>query len=84
MTLNIKSQLADKLARDLSSRTGETITEAVIKALEERLERTSYKYSSSDLKNELLKIGKRCAALPNLDKRTPDEVLGYDKHGLPR
>ena len=23
------------------------------------------------------------AALPDLDQRTPDEILGYDAHGLP-
>ena len=29
-------------------------------------------------------IRKRCAALPELDKRSADEILGYDEHGLPR
>ena len=24
------------------------------------------------------------AALPDLDERTADEILGYDQHGLPR
>jgi antitoxin VapB len=28
-------------------------------------------------------IGERCAKLPVLDDRTPDEILGYDEHGLP-
>ena len=36
-----------------------------------------------DLKSELLEIGKNCTALPLLDSRTPDEILGYDKNGLP-
>jgi antitoxin VapB len=83
MTLNIKSPKADKLARELSDRTGENITEAVIKALEERLERTQSKYSP-DLKEALTEIAKRCAKLPDLDPRSPEEILGYDKFGLPR
>ena len=32
---------------------------------------------------EILEIGQRCAALPDLDARPPDEILGYDRHGLP-
>ena len=28
-------------------------------------------------------ISQRCAALPNLDTRSPDEVIGYDEFGLP-
>lgn len=39
MALNIKDPEADRLARALAAQTGETITEAVIKALRERLKR---------------------------------------------
>jgi hypothetical protein len=28
-------------------------------------------------------IAQRAAALPVLDPRSPDEILGYDEHGLP-
>ncbi|OQW92842.1 MAG: hypothetical protein BWK78_00275 [Thiotrichaceae bacterium IS1] len=28
---------------------------------------------------EILQIGRDCAALPDIDTRTPDEILGYDK-----
>jgi antitoxin VapB len=39
MPLSIKDPDADRLARALAQRTGETLTEAVINALRERLER---------------------------------------------
>jgi antitoxin VapB len=39
MALSIKTEDADRLARQLAAITGETMTEAVTKALEERLER---------------------------------------------
>jgi antitoxin VapB len=39
MALSIKTDEADRLARELSSLTGETMTEAVTKSLAERLER---------------------------------------------
>jgi antitoxin VapB len=32
---------------------------------------------------ELLEIGAHCAALPELDSRSADEIIGYDENGLP-
>ncbi|WP_425995503.1 type II toxin-antitoxin system VapB family antitoxin [Caulobacter sp. DWR1-3-2b1] len=43
MALSIKTEEADRLARDLSRLTGETMTEAVTVALRERLARTRAK-----------------------------------------
>lgn len=81
MALNIKDRETDRLARELAKATGETITEALKKALIERLERTRpRKLSRLD---ELNEIALRCAALPDVDRRSPDEILGYDKDGLP-
>ncbi len=34
--------------------------------------------------DELDKIALHCSRLPVRDPRTPDEILGYDEHGLPR
>jgi antitoxin VapB len=31
-----------------------------------------------------LEIARRCAALPDLDTRTANEILGYDQNGVPR
>ena len=82
MALNIKDPEADRLARELSARTGETITEAVLKALRERLKRECVKTPMS-LKDEIMAISRRSAALPRRTGRTPDEVIGYDERGLP-
>ena len=79
MAINIKNAEADRLARELSEITGETITEAVIKSLAERLEREKNKQTTSvPLQEELLSIAKRYQALPTLDNRTEEEILGYD------
>ena len=40
--------------------------------------------TAPSLKDEILAIGKRCAALPDLDLRSVAEILGYDEHGLPK
>jgi antitoxin VapB len=85
MPLSIKDPDADRLARALAQRTGETLTEAVINALRERLERELRKDQSiENLIEDVMEIGRHCAALPLLDRRRPDDILGYDKNGLPR
>jgi antitoxin VapB len=32
----------------------------------------------------MAEIRRRWSAMPVLDGRTPEEILGYDEHGLPR
>ena len=83
MALNIKDPVTEKRVRELAAVTGEAVTTAVRVAAEERLQRVRRK-SGRSLAAELLAIGKRCAALPDLDTRSADEILGYDEHGLPR
>lgn len=36
------------------------------------------------LQTRLQRIVDHCASLPVLDARSPDEILGYDEHGMPR
>lgn len=38
---------------------------------------------SPSLQDDLLRIGRDCAALPVMDPRTPEETLGYNEHGTP-
>ena len=64
--------------------TGETLTEAVRKALAERLERERRKRNAEGLAERLNAIALHCASLPDHDTRSPDEIIGYDEHGLPR
>lgn len=84
MTLSIKNPEAERLARALARRTGESITDAVITALRERLKREQGRRKGEDLVAELMEISRRCAALPVLDSRQPEEIIGYDELGLPR
>lgn len=84
MPLNIKNPPAEQAVRELAAWTGESVTTAVWRAAEERLSRLRRTRGDGSLAAELVAIGRRCAALPDLDGRTPDEILGYDEHGLPR
>jgi antitoxin VapB len=84
MALSIRNPKAEKLARELAAESGETITQAITCALEEKLERLRGHSTVTDLMEEILKISKRCSALPDQDQRSVDEILGYDSVGVPR
>ena len=81
--MSIKSDEADRLARDLAAATGETLTEAVEIALRERLEREHARRAVS-MRTRLARLAAEVAALPVADGRTPEEIIGYDDAGLPR
>ncbi|HZF31508.1 MAG TPA: type II toxin-antitoxin system VapB family antitoxin [Gammaproteobacteria bacterium] len=83
MILNIKDPEAARLALAIARATGETLSAAVIRSLRERLERVR-RARGQPLREELLKIGRRCASLPRRDQRRDAEITRYDEHGLPR
>jgi antitoxin VapB len=83
MALTINHPEANILIQELISYTGETLTQAVLNALRERIQTEKEKRKAAiSLKNERLQIGKECAALPVLDNRTPEEILGYNNNGV--
>ena len=84
MALSVKDPEADRLAREVASRTGETLTTAIVVALRERLARLRGRPRRRPLRDELRAIAQRCAQLPTLDARSPDDILAYDERGLPR
>jgi len=83
MALNIKHPEADKLARELAAATGESLTEAVINALRERLHNRR-RPGPRTAKQFLDEAQLRLSRIPVRDQRPADEILGYDDKGLPR
>jgi antitoxin VapB len=83
MALNIRNPEAEKLVEAVAAMTGETKAQAVMEALRDRLETIKHRKSWCSVADRLDEIGKRCAALPILDTRSPDEILGCDEFGLP-
>ena len=84
MALSLKDPETDRLAREVARLTGESLTEAVRKALAERLQREKLRRGQPPqrLADELNKIALHCATLPELDLRSDDEIIGYDENGL--
>ena len=81
MAISIKNAHVEELARELSSRANETLTDAILHALEERLLRVKGKRQGVDMLGEIMAISHRCAGLPDVDQRSAEEILGYDKTG---
>jgi len=84
MALSIKNEKVERLTRKVASATGESLTEAILTALEERWQRLKSKRRSRELSGQIEDLLRRVDKLPTLDKRSADEIIGYDDHGLPR
>jgi antitoxin VapB len=84
MALSIKDPEADKLARELARQTGESLTEAIVVALRERLARQRQRRGEPGRRVKLRVWRESMRDLAVQDSRSPDEIIGYDDHGLPR
>lgn len=79
MALNIKDPEADRLARQVAEMTGETITQAVVIALREKLKREERRLGDVDmLVDDVLGIARGVTAAPTLDRRSDEAILGFD------
>ena len=84
MPLSIEDPETERLARSLAERTGESLTIATRRALEERLRRIGAAPRRAALLDDLAAIRRRWSALPVIDGRSADAIIGYDENGLPR
>jgi antitoxin VapB len=83
MVLSIKDAETDRLARRLARLTGESLTDTVKEALRQRLEREQRRRGKHIDRAKIAEIVAGIAALPVVDDRSPDELIGYDDFGLP-
>lgn len=84
MSLNIKNPATVALVDELARRQGISKTAAIHQALTERLHRLGYSDVPKDrMLDELRAIRKRVARLPELEKRTDEEIVGFDDQGIP-
>lgn len=81
MALSIRKASVETRARELAGREGRTMTEVIDEALGAALERQDERAEA--LRAALVRLARECAALPDLDARSPGEILGYDADGVP-
>ncbi len=90
MPLNIKNEQVSRLANQLAQETGESITEAVGKAIEERLALLERRARRKGLAGRLTEIGRK---VKQYASETPEgrewltkdfDAELYDERGLPR
>ncbi len=80
MAIVIEDQEAERLLERLTQRTGETVAEVVRDTLRQRLARLE----SDEVQQRITairEIQERIAAMPVLDARDADEIIGYNEHG---
>jgi antitoxin VapB len=84
MPMNIKNAETERLAKELKSLTGESLTGAITEALRERLQRLRHRQGTG-LAERLLAIGADCAPrLKDPFRSAGHGDLLYDDRGLPR
>lgn len=83
MALLITNPKTELAVLALAQATGESIEDAIAKAAEARLMFLEAPTSREIDMEKLYALLHEFDALPTLDPRTPDEILGYDEHGLP-
>lgn len=81
MPLNIKDEAIHAKARELARLSGESITRAVGQAIDARLK--TLRHAARGRRDErlaerLMEICRRSGGRPILDRRSEDEILGYD------
>jgi len=81
MPLSIRNKKTEALARLVAETTGESLTEAIQRALEDRLARLKGSRMEQGLTEQILGIARRCGSLLDLDSRPAEEILGYRQDG---
>ncbi|MBA4232449.1 MAG: hypothetical protein C0465_17770 [Ralstonia sp.] len=86
MTLHIPTEV-EQLARLVAIKTGKT-PETIVKDAVEAQARAAgvmlprQRRTPEEIERRVKEIAERVAALPLLDTRSDDEILGYNDHGL--
>jgi len=86
MSILVKNVETEKKIRKLAKRTGETMTAAIDRAVDDRLAKLGperRKKGRIDRK-KLAELLAYFDSLPVDDPRSPEEIIGYDEFGVPK
>ncbi|NEV60611.1 type II toxin-antitoxin system VapB family antitoxin [Thiorhodococcus minor] len=81
MALTIVNEEVEQLARELASQTGEPIPQIILSALQERAGRLQRQRSEVSAIARIRQARERCAELPDHDRSSAEDILGYSSEG---
>jgi antitoxin VapB len=87
MSILIERPDAEAKIRELASRTGETVTDAVERAVDERLARLSPTPREGGRldRKRLAQLHAYFDSLPRMNEdRSDEDIIGYDENGVPK
>ena len=77
MAISIENPETERLALQVAQETGEPVELAIQRSLQKRLEQLPQRRRAGLVREKLEEILRRVDALPTLDDRPEDEILGY-------
>ena len=80
-SLNVKNPEVQRAAARLAELQGTTITAAVLNAVRAELSRREAHHRTRNEVHRMEEFARRISALPLLDTRSEDEILGYGPEG---
>ena len=83
MDVHIQREAHEEAIRKLAASRGLSLSDAIGLAVCNELERDREKLRRAEYFERVREAQAIFAAAPLLDPRTPDEIIGYDEHGLP-
>lgn len=84
MAINLKNREAELLLRALSRGMSQGKTKIVLDLLRAESVRQARLADVDGRKKKIKALARRTARKARNRERTPEELIGYDKHGLPR
>jgi antitoxin VapB len=86
MALVIDNPETERLVEELARKTGHKPDEAIAELIREKLgaSRAETSFAPPDIWERIREIQDRVAAMPDIDTRSADEIIGYDEYGVPR
>ena len=86
MALVIDNPETERLVEELARKTGHKPDQAIAELIREKLAGgpADPPFDPPDIWERIREIQDRVAAMPDIDTRSADEIIGYDEHGVPR
>lgn len=84
MAIEIHSERLERLTPALVGRTGKSLSDVLSAALNVERDKPRRPKTWEELRAGIEAIQARIAALPVLDDRPAEEIIGYDENGLPQ